>query len=90
MHTYNARDALTDVSGYYQQDHGCKIIKAATSLIALCNQSNHSVVYTVAKCVLPQEIRLGSSDHLCVEWGSTNTTGTSMFKISHVRCEVKT
>ena len=50
------RDALTDVSGYYQQDHGCKIIKAATSLIALCNQSNHSVVYTVAKCVLAQEI----------------------------------
>ena len=21
---------------------------------------------------------------LCVEWGSTNTTGTSMFKISHI------
>ena len=22
---------------------------------------------------------------LCVEWGSTNTAGTSMFKISHIR-----
>ena len=21
---------------------------------------------------------------LCIEWGSTNTTGTSMFKISHI------
>ena len=28
---------------------------------------------------------------LCVEWGSTNTAGTSMFKISHIhKCEVKT
>ena len=31
---------------------------------------------------------------LCVEWGSTNTTGTSMFmmmKIStHIKCEVNT
>ena len=25
----------------------------------------------------------------CVEWGSTNTTGTSMFKFSHIRCETK-
>ena len=25
----------------------------------------------------------------CVEWGSTNTTGTSMFKISRIKCEVK-
>ena len=29
-------------------------------------------------------------EELCVEWGSTNTTSTSMFKISHVRYEVKT
>ena len=29
-----AGDLLTDVSGYYQQDHGCKMIKAAASLVA--------------------------------------------------------
>ena len=30
-------------------------------------------------------------EKLCVEWGSTNTAGTSMFKISHIhKCEVKT
>ena len=28
---------------------------------------------------------------LCVEWGSTNTTGTSMFKFhTFIKCEVKT
>ena len=29
-------------------------------------------------------------EKLCVEWGSTNTTGALMFKISHIECEVKT
>ena len=32
-----ASDSLTDVNGYYQQDHGCKIMKAAASLVASCN-----------------------------------------------------
>ena len=27
-------------------------------------------------------------DELYVKWGSTNTTGTFMFEISHIRCEV--
>ena len=32
-----AGNSLTDVSGYYQQDHGSKIIKVAASLVALLN-----------------------------------------------------
>ena len=44
-------------------------------------------LYTDAKKIL----RDGAFNlrNLCVEWGSTNNTGTSMFKISHIRCEVK-
>ena len=38
MHTYNASNSKTDVSGYYQQDHGCKIIQAVASVIALHTQ----------------------------------------------------
>ena len=39
MNLYNiiaaiqARDSLADVSGYYQQDHGCKVVKTAGSLL---------------------------------------------------------
>ena len=51
------------------------------TLVLLMRLSNGLVVITVIA---------GFTVKLCVEWGSTNTTGTSMFKTSHIRCEVKT
>ena len=44
MFLMQASDSLADVSGYYQEDHGCKIMKAAASLVALCNQSINSAI----------------------------------------------
>ena len=38
------------------------------------------------ECIMTTANRLRRG---CVEWGSTNTTGTSMFKFSHIKCETK-
>ena len=37
MRLMQARDSLTNVSGYYQEVHGSKINKAVASLVAACN-----------------------------------------------------
>ena len=43
------------------------------------------------RAIVPRHLcKIGPGYELCVEWGSTNTAGTSMFKISHIKCEVKT
>ena len=38
LHAFNAFNASrSHVGGYYQQESGCKMIRAAASLVALCN-----------------------------------------------------
>ena len=54
-------------------------------IYSICQGYSHQIWsgQVSGACVSTQELG-GSAQKLCVEWGSTNTAGTSMFKISHI------